>query len=65
MERKIILEIDSKLVDGDILVFKGGKVISKEIHELLPELKKIKKLENEVEELKQTVVNLAKIVKEK
>ena len=65
MNSKIILELDKNLVDGEILIYKKGKLKSVEIHNLLPELENIEKNKNEINELKQTIANLAKIVKEK
>lgn len=65
MNNKIILEVDKNLVDGEILIYKKGKLKSVEIHNLLPELEDIKANKNEINELKQTIANLAKIVKEK
>lgn len=40
--RKVILELDKKLVDGELLIYKNGVVKSIGIHELLPELLEIK-----------------------
>lgn len=65
MNSKIILELDKNLVDGEILIYKKGKLKSVEIHNLLPELQNIEKNKQEINELKQVIANLAKIVKEK
>lgn len=39
---KTVIEIDKKLKEGEILIYKDGKLRGVEIHELLPELKTIK-----------------------
>ena len=67
--KRIVLELDEKLCDGELLLYKGGKIKTVKVHDLLPDLKKAKKdiaeLREEISELKQTIANLAKIVKEK
>ena len=49
---KITLELDRNLTDGELLIYKNGIVKSVEIHELLPELQKIKELEGLVKDLR-------------
>lgn len=39
---KTVIEIDKKLKEGEILVYKDGKLRGVDIHELLPELRDIK-----------------------
>lgn len=39
---KVTIELDKKLTDGELLIYKNGKIHSIEIHELLPELKLMK-----------------------
>lgn len=63
--KKVVLELDKNLIDGDIMIFKNNKMCSVEIHELLPELKRLDESESRIKVLEQTVANLAKIVKEK
>ena len=58
--KKVTLELDKKLVEGELLIYKDGKIKSVEIHELLPELLTIGK---DIRDLKQTIVELAKLVK--
>lgn len=66
---RVVLELDKKLVEGEILIYKDGRLESVEVHRLLPDLKEaIETIEaqgREINELKQTIANLAKIVKEK
>ena len=49
---KITLELDRNLTEGELLMYKNGIVKSVEIHELLPELQKIKELEGLVKDLR-------------
>lgn len=49
---KITLELDRNLTEGELLMYKNGIVRSVEIHELLPELQKIKELEGLVKDLR-------------
>ena len=69
MMHRVVLELDKKLVEGEILIYKDGRLESVEVHRLLPDLKEaIETIEaqgREINELKQTIANLAKIVKEK
>lgn len=69
--KKVTLELDKKLVDGELLIYKNGVVKSIEIHELLPELlvidnsiRDLSKLENkdhqEINELKARDLFIAK-----
>ena len=66
--RKMILEVDNKLMEGEVMIYHNGKVASTEVHRLLPDLKtlknKVAELENEIEQLKNNLVELAKVVKE-
>ena len=50
---KTVIEIDKKLKEGDILVYRNGKLQSVEIHELLPELKTMKSDIKELQEFKE------------
>lgn len=69
MNKQVFIELDKKIVDGELLIYKDNMLKSVEIHQLLPELKgilnDIQALKNENDQLKQTIANLAKIVKEK
>lgn len=69
MNKRVVLEIDKNLVEGEILVYKDGMLKSVEIHELLSDLLKAKNdiiaINEEIADIKQTIANLAKIVKEK
>lgn len=65
---KIALDIivDNKLSDNDIIVYKKGKWYAIPKDDFLGKLnKKTIELENQVVELKATLIELAKIVKEK
>lgn len=62
---RVVLELDNKLLDGELIQYKDGKLVSVEVHELLPELKQLVVLSDEISQLKQTISELAKIVKEK
>ncbi len=44
--KKITLELDKNLIEGELLIYKDGVVKSVEIHELLPELLKLKEIKN-------------------
>lgn len=50
---KTVIEIDKKLKEGEILVYRGGKLQSVEIHELLPELKTMKSDIKELQKFKE------------
>lgn len=69
MKRKIILDVDGKMNDGEVLYYKDGAVKAIDVRQLLPELKDIEAdLESckaSIAELRQTLAELAKIVKEK
>ena len=69
MSKQVFIELDKKIVDGELLIYKDNMLKSVEVHQLLPELKgilnDIQALKNENDQLKQTIANLAKIVKEK
>jgi hypothetical protein len=65
MKQNVVFELDKVLVDGEILIYKDNKLKSVEIHQLLPELDKFNDLQRQIDELRQTIANLAKIVKEK
>ena len=64
MKQKIVIEVDEKLRDGELLVYKDGIVKSVEIHMLLPELKKIQKNEEKINELENQCKELVQLVKE-
>lgn len=71
MKRKIVIEIETNLRNGEILqyVSKTQTLRSVEVHELLPDLKEAQKTieiqGKKIAELEQTVANLAKLIKEK
>lgn len=69
MSKQVFIELDKKIVDGELLIYKDNMLKSVEVHQLLPELKgilnDIQALKNENDQLKQTIANLAKVVKEK
>lgn len=69
MNKRIVLEIDKTLTEGDVLVYKDGMLKSADLRNLLPELLEMKKeiagLTEDAVKIKQTIANLAKIVKEK
>lgn len=69
MSKQVFIELDKKIVDGELLIYKDNMLKSVEIHQLLPELKgilnDIQALKNENDQLKQTIADLAKVVKEK
>ena len=69
MSKQVFIELDKKIVDGELLIYKDNMLKSVEIHQLLPELKgilnDIQVLKNENDQLKQTIADLAKVVKEK
>lgn len=62
--KKITIEIDKKLCEGELLLYKDGRFVSVEIHELLPELKIIKDDISELKKLKDRIVELEGKVKE-
>lgn len=68
MKKKIIIEIENKMNNGDVIVYKNGSYKSIEIHELLPDLMRAKQniaiLENKVAELELKVEVLVAKVKE-
>lgn len=61
MNKKIVIETNKPLVDGELLLYKNGKVETVNIHELLPEYQHA--LEN-IEALKADTAKLTKLVKE-
>ena len=69
MSKQVFIELDKKIVDGELLIYKDNMLKSVEVHQLLPELKgilnDIQVLKNENDQLKQTIADLAKVVKEK
>lgn len=69
MNKRIVLEIDKALTEGDVLIYKDGMLKSADLRNLLPELLEMKseiaKLTEDAAKMKQTIANLAKIVKEK
>jgi hypothetical protein len=65
MGQKTIIELEN-IKEGEVLIVGSDKITSKNIRILLQsELKQISELSQEIESLKQTISNLAKIVKEK
>lgn len=60
--KKVVIELDRKLMDGELLIYKGDKLCGVTLGELLPEyenaLNKIHTLEEEIENLKQQVREL-------
>jgi hypothetical protein len=65
MGQKTIIELEN-VKEGEVLIVGSDKITSKNIRILLQsELKQISELSQEIESLKQTISNLAKIVKEK
>lgn len=67
--KKVVIYLDKKLTENELLIYKDGEIHSVEIHELLPELKEVEQTvatqEDRISELEKTVANLAIIVKEK
>lgn len=67
--REVILPLDKKLRDGELLIYKNGKVYSVEIHELLPEFKQLNErldeLDEKIKKNNNSIVELAQIIKEK
>ena len=66
---RVVVELDRKLTEGELLIYRDGKLESVEVHELLPDLAKAKEdilsLTERIAELQQTIADLARIVKEK
>ena len=66
---RVTIVLDRKLVDGEILIYKDNKLKSVEVHELLPEIivfdEELKAIHKEINNLKKTISDLAKLVKEK
>lgn len=69
MNKKIVIELDKRLNEDEVLIFKDGKVKSVEIHELLPEIIDIKKdivdINKNIAVIRKTISDLAKLIKEK
>lgn len=67
--KKIILEIEGKLSEGDILVYRKGSLKPVDIHNLLPELsealKAIQAQGEELADLRKNIAEIARIIKEK
>lgn len=51
--KKVVLELDRMPLEGEILIFRDGKLQSVEIHELLPELKIMKQDIKKLQEFKE------------
>lgn len=68
MKKRAVLELDRNLVDGDLIMYKGGDLYSVEVHDLLPDLQEAKEaiaaLKESVRDLQRAVAELAKIIKE-
>lgn len=64
-----VFDVDGKIMDGEILIYKDGKIKGYKIHELLPDLEEAKNdishQDEKIAKLEQTVADLAKLVKEK
>ena len=62
MNKKIVIETNKPLVDGELLLYKNGKIETVSIHELLPEyaelLNRVSVLENNNRELNTLVREL-------
>ena len=59
--KKVVLELDKNLTENELLIYKNGKLISVEIHSLLPELKRLEELDtlrNDIAELQEKVKEL-------
>ena len=69
MNKKIVIELDKRLNEDEILIYKDGKVKSVEIHELLPEIIDIKQdivdIKQNIAVIRKTISDLAKLIKEK
>ena len=61
MNKKIVIETNKPLVDGELLLYKNGKVETVSIHELLPEYQHA--LET-ISAQGDAIKHLAKLVKE-
>lgn len=60
--KKVVLELDEKLLEGELLLYKNGKIRSIGIFEMIPEykqaLKDIKELQDKVNDLQDKVKEL-------
>ena len=67
--RQAIIPLDKSLKEGEILIYKKGKLYSVNIHELLPELvrmnERLEELDKKITNNKESIVSLAQIIKEK
>lgn len=62
---RVVLELDHNLRDGELIIYKDGKLKSVEVRELLPELQEIKALKAQVQKNNENIIKLAQIIKEK
>ena len=67
--KQAIIPLDKSLKEGEILIYKKGKLYSVNIHELLPELarmnERLEELDKKITNNKESIVSLAQIIKEK
>ena len=67
--KQAIIPLDKSLKEGEILIYKKGKLCSVNIHELLPELarmnERLEELDKKITNNKESIVSLAQIIKEK
>jgi len=65
---RVVLEMEKKPRDGDVLVYKNGRLIGTDCHVLLPDLKEarddIREVQTQVQQLKHDVGEMAKALKE-
>lgn len=62
---RVVLELDHNLRDGELIIYKDGKLKSVEVRELLPELQEIKALKAQIQKNNENIIKLAQIIKEK
>lgn len=62
MNKRIVLELDKKIIDNELLMYKDGKIVGKCIYTLLPEYLKalddIELLKKDIKELKAQIREL-------
>lgn len=66
--KKVVIELDKNLTENEILIYKNGKLLSVDIHELLvPEIIKLRELEQNIlqyqEEVNKNLNTMAKAIK--
>ena len=62
---RVVLELDHNLRDGELIIYKDGKLKSVEVRELLPELQEIEALKAQIQKNNENIIKLAQIIKEK